>query len=599
MKVAIIDSGINGSVFKNICIDQYHVKNGIISSEAVVDDTGHGTSMAGIILRQMTDNIEILSIRPIIEKGQLHNEDLAAAITFAVSQGVSIINISMGTEELKGRRCLDEACQCAFDKGIAVVCAFSKYNKVIMPWAAESVVKVLHGSENNGKILLKKSYFDSYMISVEKTAFRTVDYYGTPKIIMGHSAAAAFVTNKLCGCIQKHCCRGIEAVSFFLGEQNILEQELIYNEVSVIQGKIDELEKKESCFYGNAAVIPVSKEMDSLQTFAEYVSLKIIAGVDYRKKGRRESNIPIKSSLRDLTGLPLDWLIVGYLDKLEKIGDAWSLNYILEFALENRLHVFSFLPVAEEMKKRFAEKNLFLQDTFVYTNAYYERVNQAVPYKIPSKLPVLGVFGTSSRQGKFTLQMLLRRELERKKVKLITLATEHQAAAMDVSICYPCGYGGENNIKLSMEQSIELLQKSIYYLEQTTDAEMILVGGQSWLIPYHIEEQTAIYNLAFLEAVRPDCAIVVENPEVDPPEYISDTVQCLRSIYKTRVIALAFSDRYIRIKGNTVMRRKPTEEEKAKTAEQLQRTQNILAGCITDYNFIQQAVTRYLKIVEE
>ena len=41
MKVAIIDSGINGSVFKNICIDLYHVKNGIISSEAVVDDTGH------------------------------------------------------------------------------------------------------------------------------------------------------------------------------------------------------------------------------------------------------------------------------------------------------------------------------------------------------------------------------------------------------------------------------------------------------------------------------------------------------------------------------------------------------------------------------
>ena len=90
MKVAIIDSGINGSVFKNICIDQYHVKNGIISSEAVVDDTGHGTSMAGIILRQMTDNIEILSIRPIIEKGQLHNEDLFSGCHYfcGISGGV-------------------------------------------------------------------------------------------------------------------------------------------------------------------------------------------------------------------------------------------------------------------------------------------------------------------------------------------------------------------------------------------------------------------------------------------------------------------------------------------------------------------------------
>lgn len=107
MKIAIIDSGINGILFKNIRIDQYNVKDGIVSREDAVDNTGHGTSVTGIIVRQIVGDIQILSLRPIIENEQLSNKDLAEAVLFAVDQGAAIINISMGTEELKSRKCLE------------------------------------------------------------------------------------------------------------------------------------------------------------------------------------------------------------------------------------------------------------------------------------------------------------------------------------------------------------------------------------------------------------------------------------------------------------------------------------------------------------
>lgn len=602
MVIAVIDSGINGAIFESCEIYQYRIQAGQVWKESVEDMAGHGTSMLGIILRKQIEHDIILSLRPVICDGTIDNEDIAAAIKFAVDKGAAVISVSMGTDSLKKRACIEEACEFAYENGVAVVCAFSKRGDVILPWACKYVIKVMHGDAKEQPVQFKKTFFDSYMVCVNMPMYRTIDAVGVGKMVVGHSAATAYVAGRIIHYMKKHLCGSIRALQFFLSEYGILyDKEQVCNKVETIKGRISYLDKKDNINWGAAAVIPYSKEMESLVKFQEFGSYDVRVAVDYGKKGIRKEmpqadELPIETSLERLQRYGIDTIIIGYLDKLESYSYEWSMDYILQFALQHNYNVFSFSPIPTNMKKRFEEKCLMIQETKVYDMNYLRQVNQVIPYPLFCKLPVLGVFGTSSKQGKFTLQMLIRKELQKRNIQHISLLTEHQADLLGASICCPMGYGGEANIQINMEAQIEVIQKSLYYLEQTTDAEMILTGGQSWLIPHDIDRQAAIYNLAFLEAVRPDFSVVVVNPEVDCLEYIHDTINTLKSVYKTKTIAIAFSDKETVLRGKVVLRKPRGIQNMKETAYYLREKTGIYAACITEGDFVKNIVDGFIKL---
>ncbi len=600
MMIAIIDSGINMRVFNSYDINQYCIHEGIVTEEVVEDSGGHGTSMLGIILRRKNEITAIVSLRPVICGGVLHNKDIAIAIRFAVDKGAKIISISMGTDLLKDRGYIEDACEYAYRKGILVVCAFSKRNDVILPWACKYVLKVMHEDERKQSIQLKRTYFDSYMLCVSRPMYRTVDVTGASKMIVGHSAATAYITSEIIYYMKKYLCNSINALRLLFLDYGIQYMEKkLYNKIETIKGKVPYLDKKNNIEWGAAAVIPYSKEMESLINFKDFGSYCIKVGVDYSKKGIRErtkqiNGLPIETSLEQLKKYDLNTIIIGYLDRLECYSEVWSMNYILQFALMQNYNVFSFLPVPEDIRIQFTEKKLILREAKVYDNIYFKQIKEIVPYSLHCKLPVLGVFGTSSKQGKFTLQMLIRRELNYRCIKHVSLLTEHQAELLDTSICFPIGYKGEKNIQINIEAWIGVIQKSLYYLEQTTDAEMVLAGGQSWLIPHNIDRQIAIYNLAFLEAIRPDFSVVVVNPEIDSMEYICDTIKSLQVIYKIQTIGIAFSDEKVVLRGRAVLRRPRDDQNKVEISNYLQQGTGIYAGCITDYDFINEIVNIFI-----
>lgn len=95
--VAVIDTGI----------DYHHsfFKNRIVTGYDFVDDDAdpmdvqyHGTHVAGIIAKTTSNNVKIMPIRALDEKGNGYDSNVARGIRYAVDNGASVINMSFGGE---------------------------------------------------------------------------------------------------------------------------------------------------------------------------------------------------------------------------------------------------------------------------------------------------------------------------------------------------------------------------------------------------------------------------------------------------------------------------------------------------------------------
>ncbi len=107
--VAIIDSGIDighPEFTGRISQLSYNVVTDTVGLEAVVDDTGHGTMVAGVIgaisnnsigIAGIVQNVKLLVIKANIPgEGSFYDSSIIDAIYYATDNGASIINLSLG-----------------------------------------------------------------------------------------------------------------------------------------------------------------------------------------------------------------------------------------------------------------------------------------------------------------------------------------------------------------------------------------------------------------------------------------------------------------------------------------------------------------------
>ena len=149
--------------------------------------------------------------------------------------------------------------------------------------------------------------------------------------------------------------------------------------------------------------------------------------------------------------------------------------------------------------------------------------------------------GTSASQGKFTLQLNLRRQLQALGFAVGQLGTEPHAELFGMDACFPCGYASPLRIPLQYYPAyLDAQMRAI----NAKKPDIILVGSQSGTIPYDIHHPRthSLGSLAFLMGTRPDACVLVVN-SIDANDYIRDTLDALRGVAKTRVLALAMSDK--------------------------------------------------------
>ena len=99
----------------------------------------------------------------------------------------------------------------------------------------------------------------------------------------------------------------------------------------------------------------------------------------------------------------------------------------------------------------------------------------------PVNVPILGIFGTSSQQGKFTAQLALGRQLKKMGYRISQVGTEHQAELFGMDCTFPMGY--DSPLDMPIQLYVPFLQAQMSKICHEKHPDLIVAGAQSGTIP--------------------------------------------------------------------------------------------------------------------
>ena len=575
IRIGIIDSGYTPSS------RHANVINGInlVEKESCLqadytDRIGHGTACAGIIAK-IAPEAELYSVKIFDQELVSDGDTLCAGIYWCVENGIKIVNLSLGTTDKDGVEQLKEACDFARDQNVIIVAAASNEGLESYPASYPTVFGV-----EAGKV---RGNYDYYFDPSRPVQFiargdrQRLDWIDGKQVFMGGTSfAAPYATALISLLLQRY-----PEISLDELEQK-LKQHSLPHPPPLIDGKqlysfpgatnshskpcirlSDIYQQNDVRWIKKAVVFPYNKEMHSLIRFQDLLPFQIVHVVDVVGKrmigkdsgeaiGAEPSGIVIQKNLEKCL-LDCDTLILGHIDELGRIQKRDLLRETLELALRCNKNVYSLEPVTQErypnLVAAFDKKNLHLNSP-VITFSEFESMTRAFDWREKSQKPVVGVFGTSPQQGKFTTQLALRQELQKAGYKVGQLGTEHQSTLFGFDFTFPNGYGSRQNVQIPMDLHIPLLQSAMVGIERE-DPHIVIVGGQSGLIPYNYSEKSPAYtlpSLVLLMGTLPDAYILVVN-SIDDMDFIQANIDVLKAIGKGETILLVFSDKTKGVQG--------------------------------------------------
>jgi len=536
IKIALIDSGISTSLAsnnKNRIYNKY--RSSTINSDE--DNVGHGTAISHILLTNIPCST-VYSIKVFDEGIQTTETDLLEALNF-IDENLNVdivhisngINLSVHLEEMKS------ICNKLYSKGTYIVSAFDNQGVLSYPAALTNVIGV---------------YWDRYRTSVndfiyvENSPVNILGYAGNhllpwtedkKKMVSGSSFTAAYITSH----VAKYL---INEASNQMGIWDYLKKKSSKVISDIDKSKENnELIRQKANSIKKAILFPVSKEIHSLLGNTDLLNFEITEVFDHpfsQNIGRKVSEFiygpslstnHIKSISKINWDDDFDTVILGHMNKLDKMLNRNYINYFLDKAKKNKKNVYCFdnITQRDDVNSNLTEYSVLspYPDTSIVSINTFGSL-----HKIP--VPVLGVVGTSSQQGKFNMQIGLRREFLNMGYNVGQMGTEPTSYLLGMEIAFPNGYDAYLN--LTINEQIFYMNKLLSYLREK---EIILIGTQSQTIPYSFGnlgfypvDQTAV-----LLASEPDAIILCVNPQ-DEFGYISRTIEYLKNYIQTSVIAL-------------------------------------------------------------
>ena len=550
VKVAIIDSGIDpqhprlGRVKGGVEF-AVNTRGKVIrgTGRALADRAGHGTAVAGIIHR-IAPAAELYSVRVFDESLRADGRALLAGLRWAIEFDMDVVNLSLGTTDPAIATEMQALCQEAAKERVVLVAAAHNEGIDSFPAALPEVIGVQGADEVRGPY----GYYYRADQAVECAArgdLQRVCWADRREIMQrGNSFAAPHIAGIVALLREVQPQAPLAAVRAALAANALEEDSAVRGgeaaEVSA-PGALDWLRR--------AALYPFNKEMHALVRFRALAPFEIVGVADPVGKdaatvlGAAPMGVEISARI-ELAAKEANALVVGYVDQLGRIAKRDVLRECIEKAFDRGLHVFSFGPVRPkhygDLYQRAETQGLKLVYPYVDEREVLAILKRG-PADPPVAAPVLGVFGTSASQGKFTLQLNLRRQLQALGFAVGQLGTEPHAELFGMDACFPCGYASPLRIPLQYYPAyLDAQMRAI----NAKKPDIILVGSQSGTIPYDIHHPRthSLGSLAFLMGTRPDACVLVVN-SIDADDYIRDTLDALRGVAKTRVLALAMSDK--------------------------------------------------------
>lgn len=526
MKIVILDSGVNKehTAFRDEDFLGYSLrydKNGLKRYEDYSDENGHGTAIYHII-RKRCREAQIKMIKIFDRNLSISGEAFYEILRYVnENEDADIINLSLGITVCSDYKRLYDLCKEITERGILLVSAFDNNGAVSYPAAFDCVIGVdgtRYISSDNEYTFVESSIVN--MITkggISRLAWNGPDYILTGATSFACAYATSIIANQV-----KNNKFDLRSNALYINKRNNEEIK-----------RADKLSFK----IQKAAIFPFNKEMHSIVRFSHMLEFEIESIYDVKYSGKVHAStrkllnddsiqdIVIKD-IKKIQWDQIDTLIIGHLDELTTlVKNAEIHENLIRSAVEHNINIYSFDPIE-------------LAD---YKNTYYPHIEKGdVPnnfgkmYQIAT--PVLGVFGTSSQQGKFTIQLTLRDKLSKMGYSVGQLGTEPSALLYGMDEIFAFGYN--RTININEAERILVLNEKMRNIS-SKDHDIIIVGSQSGTIPYGLYNLVLfpIDQIVFLYGTCPDAVILAINAH-DEIEYIKRTISFIESAVCCKVIGL-------------------------------------------------------------
>lgn len=542
--IAIVDSGVNFNDSKYVGYNlegfSFVEQNGtIIKSSDYCDLIGHGTAVFDIIHKN-SPSAKICNVKVFDDKMSVDEERLEYVLEYIYNNvHCKILNLSLGICRCQNYKRLEDICKKLSLKNTIIVAAFDNEGSFSFPAAFDCVIGV--DSNYQCESPMEWEFVEGSPINVRaKGGLQRLRWNNEKTIITGGSSfACAYITSYIFHLTKEF------GPDLSLGEALNHLKEKAKNIYPAKRNK-SSLNRGMPFKINRAAIFPFNKEMHQIVRFSNTLSFELSKIYDIRYSGRVGTHtnqiiVPSQMDLgidyvimdvNDINFSEFDTLILGHLGEINRMLGYDIREDIMKKAEKYGVNIYSF-----DYIHRTKEASDMMRDAKEFFSPHIDA--QDVPYNTFDKLyeitkPVIGIWGTSSSQGKFTLQIILMLLFKEAGYSVGTIGSEPHSLLFEMDYVYPIGYASA--VFIDTWQSITILNKMLF---QLCDRDVIITGSQANTIPMNMANisQYPIRQHGFLLGTNPDIVILCVNAD-DEIEYIRNTIKYIEGTVNSKVIGL-------------------------------------------------------------
>ena len=539
VRIAIVDSGVS---YPHPGITGKKPKGIAVLNRTITDDyddnMGHGTAIYGLI-HQLLPEADIFIVKIFDKSLEPNINDLFMALDYLKERDIDILHFSNGIPILKEYKALKNRINWFVKHKKLIIASCDNLGCNSYPAAFENVISVdvsKQYSSNNEYEYLENSLTN---VRIKGGLQRVCWNNGQYLFVSGASYSSPYVTAMLGKWIQNNNNISFNAALSFLKQNATKQHSFSVSKFPVLSFSIS-----------NAIIFPLNKETHSLFTHNKLCNFNIVGVYSHRMLGICGKKIsqclsqPIQLDLIIKNFSEIDWnsntfdtIILGHIFELSRITNENLMQYFIQKCIKHNKKIYSFDPLNDYID--------LLNDNKI---EYYYPVltKNMIPKGRLGKLflsstPIIGIFGTSSKQGKFNLQLDLRERFKASGYKIGQIGTEPNSYLFGFDTNFSYGYN--SSIELSESDTILILNDEIQKIE-SKNVDAIIVGTQGGVIPYSKYNLDTIpkHQVDFFAAIDFDYIILCINT-FDTEDYIRRNILYIEGYTGKKVMALVLFPR--------------------------------------------------------
>lgn len=527
--IAIIDTGLDLN-HKGIDYSNYEGIHFFLNSNEeicmdknIADEIGHGTAVY-FLMRKQNPCTRILVVKIFEQEMESELSLLVEALKYILEHyEVKLINISNGVICADSLSSLRLICNDLREKGTIIVSAFANTGAISYPAAFSGVIGV--DMSLSCKHIYDFEFVDSDLINIRAVGItqKLPWIHNEYKRVSGTSFSCPYISSY----IYQNCI--MNGINSFSAIMKWMQDHALKSYLNNSNKEI-----KHIFSIKKAITFPFNKEIHSIVKYLNLTSFTLSGVYDSKYMGncgRKVSDFVGEMSkdylIEDYKKInwegDFDTVILGHTRELCAIINEDIRGYFVANCKRYNKKIVAF----DNLKNAFPEE---YEKGMIYTpiieKDYLPQNQFGKLYKIGK--PIICIAGTSSKQGKFTTQLYLRKRFLEKGYNVGSLGTEPSSELFGMDEVYPMGY--DSTAYLDGQDEVTMINYQLHKIEEK-EKDIIIVGSQSQTVAYSFENlrYIPIHQNNFLYACDADGYVLIVN-YYDEDDYIQKNILYLENL---------------------------------------------------------------------